>query len=188
MNPFTYSRPNDVADAVARANHQAGTKFLAGGTNLVDLMKMGVEQPAHLVDVTRLPLNAIEERADGIRIGPMVRNSAIAVHPLILQRYPLLSQALLSGASPQICNMATAGGNLLQRTRCYYFYDPTYKECNKRAPGSGCAAARVPAPRVGRPGECPAAAGRGCALRCGQDNRTSAPLRPPDCSRDGRQR
>jgi xanthine dehydrogenase YagS FAD-binding subunit len=139
MKPFTYSRPADVSGALS-ATGQTGTKFLGGGTNLLDLMKMGVEHPAHLVDICRLPLNAVEEKAGGIRIGAMARNSDVASHALIRQRYPLLSQALLSGASPQIRNMATIGGNLLQRTRCYYFYDSTYAECNKRVPGSGCAA------------------------------------------------
>ena len=139
MRPFAYSRPNDVAGAIALGG-QAGTKFLGGGTNLVDLMKMGVEHPAHLIAIDRLPLSAIEEKAGGVRIGAMAKNSEVAAHTLITQRYPLLSQALLSGASPQIRNMATVGGNLLQRTRCFYFYDPSYKECNKRVPGSGCAA------------------------------------------------
>jgi xanthine dehydrogenase YagS FAD-binding subunit len=140
MRPFAYSRPTDVADAVASASREADARFLGGGTNLVDLMKMGVEHPGHLIDICRLPLTGIEERADGIRIGAMARNSEVAAHALVMQRLPLLSQALLSGASPQIRNMATVGGNLLQRTRCFYFYDASYKECNKRAPGSGCAA------------------------------------------------
>jgi xanthine dehydrogenase YagS FAD-binding subunit len=103
-------------------------------------MKMGVERPSQLVDISRLPLNSISEQGGGMRIGAMARNSEVAAHPLIRQRYPLLSEALLSGASPQVRNMATIGGNLLQRTRCYYFYDATYSECNKRVPGSGCAA------------------------------------------------
>jgi xanthine dehydrogenase YagS FAD-binding subunit len=139
MIPFSYSRAGDAAEAV-RQGQQSGAKFLGGGTNLVDLMKMGVEHPAHLVDITRVPLNTIEETGSGIRIGAMTRNSDLAAHPLVLERCPVLSQALLSGASPQIRNMATTGGNLLQRTRCFYFYDPSYRECNKRAPGSGCAA------------------------------------------------
>ncbi len=140
MTPFAYSRAHDVADAVALAGKTPETKFLGGGTNLVDLMRMGVEHPAQLVDINRLPLAGIEEAPNGIRIGALARNSEVAAHHLILQRYPILSQALLSGASPQIRNMATVGGNLLQRTRCFYFYDPSYHECNKRAPGSGCAA------------------------------------------------
>jgi xanthine dehydrogenase YagS FAD-binding subunit len=101
---------------------------------------MGVERPSHLIDITRLPLDQIEEHEGGVRLGALTRNSAVAAHPLIRERYPLLSQAILAGASPQIRNMATTAGNLLQRTRCYYFYDPSYTECNKRVPGSGCAA------------------------------------------------
>jgi xanthine dehydrogenase YagS FAD-binding subunit len=119
---------------------QPESKFLGGGTNLVDLMKMGVAQPAHLVDLARLPLAQIQEESGGIRIGALVRNSAVAAHPLVLQKFPVLSEAILAGASPQIRNMATTGGNLMQRTRCCYFYDPSYTECNKRVPGSGCAA------------------------------------------------
>jgi xanthine dehydrogenase YagS FAD-binding subunit len=139
MRPFAYTRAGDVASATTLGN-APGAKFLGGGTNLVDLMKMGVEDPSHLIAIGRLPLAGIEESGGGVRIGAMAKNSAVAADPVITQRYPLLSQALLSGASPQIRNMATVGGNLLQRTRCYYFYDPSYKECNKRAPGSGCAA------------------------------------------------
>ncbi len=105
-------------------------------------MKMGVERPARLVDITRLPLTEVEERGGGLRIGAMARNSDIAAHPLVRTRYPVLSEALLAGASAQLRNMATMGGNLMQRTRCYYFYDPSYRECNKRHPGSGCAALR----------------------------------------------
>jgi xanthine dehydrogenase YagS FAD-binding subunit len=140
MRPFAYSRPNDVAGAISLGSREAGAKFLGGGTNLVDLMKMGVEHPEHLIDIGRLPLAGIEEKAGGIRIGAMARNSEVAAHALVMERFPLLSQALLSGASPQIRNMATVGGKILQRTRCYYFYDPSYMECNKRSPGSGCAA------------------------------------------------
>src|SRR5256885_10196597 len=109
MRPFAYSRPNDISSAVSLGSREAGTKFLGGGTNLVDLMKMGVEHPAHLVDITRLPLAGIEEKADGVRIGACARNSEVAAHPLIARRYSLISQALLSGASPQIRNMATVG-------------------------------------------------------------------------------
>src|SRR5207247_2012028 len=110
-------------------------------TNLIDLMKMGVETPNELVDINRLPLGQIEELPDkGVRIGALARNSDVAEHELIKTRYPVLSLALLSGASPQLRNMATVGGNLLQRTRCYYFYDPAFPECNKRKPGSGCGA------------------------------------------------
>src|ERR1700722_19536460 len=140
MRPFAYMRPSGIDDAIAALNGQRDGKFLGGGTNLIDLMKMGVEQPARLVDITRLPLSAIEDYQGGVRIGAMARNRDAASHPLIRQRYPVLSEALLSGASPQIRNMATMGGNLLQRTRCFYFYDPSYQECNKRSPGSGCAA------------------------------------------------
>jgi xanthine dehydrogenase YagS FAD-binding subunit len=118
------------------------TKFLGGGTNLIDLMKMGVETPAQLIDINRLPLAQVEELADGkgVRMGALARNSDVAEHPLIQQRYPVLSQAFLAGASPQLRNMATIGGNLMQRTRCYYFYDPAFPKCNKRNPGSGCGA------------------------------------------------
>ena len=140
MRPFSYARASSVDDAIATMEREPEAKFLGGGTNLVDLMKMGVEQPATLVDITRLPLSEIEEYNGGVRIGAMARNSAVANHPLIRERYPVLSQALLAGASGQIRNMATVGGNLLQRTRCFYFYDPSYRECNKRVPGSGCAA------------------------------------------------
>jgi xanthine dehydrogenase YagS FAD-binding subunit len=140
MRAFTYSRPASTDDAIAAIHGENEARFLAGGTNLVDLMKMGVEQPARLVDITRLPLSDIQEHEGGVRIGAMVRNSDAANHPLIRERYPVLSQALLSGASPQLRNMASMGGNLMQRTRCFYFYDPSYSECNKRVPGSGCAA------------------------------------------------
>jgi xanthine dehydrogenase YagS FAD-binding subunit len=140
MQPFTYTLPTNIDAAIAAEQRQPETKYLGGGTNLVDLMKMGVEHPSHLVDITRLPLGRIEEHAGGMRIGALTRNSEVAAHPAIRRRYPVLSHAILSGASPQIRNMATTGGNLLQRTRCYYFYDPSYTECNKRAPGSGCAA------------------------------------------------
>jgi xanthine dehydrogenase YagS FAD-binding subunit len=129
-----------VDDAVAACAAHRDAKFLGGGTNLVDLMKMGVEQPLHVIDITRVPLNKIEEHAGGVRIGALVPNSDAANHALIRERYPVLTEALLAGASPQLRNMATMGGNLMQRTRCYYFYDPTYAECNKRVPGSGCAA------------------------------------------------
>ena len=142
MNPFTYSRASDAAQAVSSIAAKPQTKFLGGGTNLVDLMKMGVETPAQLIDITRLPLAQVEELPDGkgVRIGAMARNSDVAEHALIQQRYPVLSQAFLAGASPQLRNMATVGGNLLQRTRCYYFYDPAFPQCNKRNPGSGCGA------------------------------------------------
>ncbi|HEY2713322.1 MAG TPA: xanthine dehydrogenase family protein subunit M [Chthoniobacterales bacterium] len=142
MNPFTYARATDAQAAINGVAANPRAKFLGGGTNLVDLMKMGVEQPAQLVDINRLPLTRVEELPNngGVRIGALVRNSDLAENDLIKSRYPLLSEALLSGASPQLRNLATTGGNLLQRTRCYYFYDPAFPMCNKRAPGSGCGA------------------------------------------------
>ena len=141
MNPFKYSRAADADNAITAISGKAQGKFLGGGTNLIDLMKMGVEAPNELVDINRLPLAQIEELPDKrVRIGALARNSDVAEHALIKTRYPVLSQALLSGASPQLRNMATIGGNLLQRTRCYYFYDPAFPECNKRKPGSGCGA------------------------------------------------
>lgn len=140
MRPFTYVRASSVGDAVSGYAKAPETCFLAGGTNLIDLMKMGVERPARLIDVSHLPLTSIEEHEDGVRIGAMVTNADAASHELIRARFPVLSEAMLAGASPQLRNKATMGGNLLQRTRCYYFYDPSYHECNKRVPGSGCAA------------------------------------------------
>jgi xanthine dehydrogenase YagS FAD-binding subunit len=141
MNPFTYSRAADADQAVTAISSKPQGKFLGGGTNLIDLMKMGVETPNELVDINRLPLGQIEELPNkGLRIGALARNSDVAEHELIKTRYPVLSEALLSGASPQLRNMATVGGNLLQRTRCYYFYDPAFPACNKRKPGSGCGA------------------------------------------------
>ncbi len=139
MRPFTYVRATDARSALAAAGRD-DSRYLGGGTNLLDLMKTGVEQPAQLIDVTRLPFSAVEERAGGIRIGATARNSDVANHVLVRQRYPLLTQALVAGASTQLRNMATMGGNLMQRTRCPYFYDPTFPECNKRALGSGCGA------------------------------------------------
>lgn len=140
MNDIGYERPASVADAILLAA-RPGAAFVAGGTNLIDLMKGHVAMPTLLVDVNRLPLADVALRPDGgVRIGAMVRNSDLANHALIRDGYPLLSQALVSGASPQLRNMATVGGNLMQRTRCYYFYDPAFAACNKRVPGSGCAA------------------------------------------------
>jgi xanthine dehydrogenase YagS FAD-binding subunit len=137
---FHYARASDVADAVRRMAADPNAKLIAGGTNLIDLMKEDVERPSRLIDISRLPLKAVEETADGgVRIGALVPNSDLAYHPLIERRYPLLASALLAGASQQLRNMATTGGNLLQRTRCYYFYDVA-TPCNKRAPGSGCSA------------------------------------------------
>jgi xanthine dehydrogenase YagS FAD-binding subunit len=139
MNTFDYVRAESIVDALRHV--VAGrTKFIAGGTNLIDLMKEHVETPTRLIDITHLPLNAIEPMADGsLRIGALVPNSDLAYHPLITARYPLLGSAILAGASAQLRNMASTGGNLLQRTRCLYFYDTT-TPCNKRVPGSGCAA------------------------------------------------
>jgi xanthine dehydrogenase YagS FAD-binding subunit len=140
MQPFEYHRASDAPEAI-HAVGAGGSKFLAGGTNLIDLMKQQIETPAHLVDITRIDLAKIEETPDGgLRLGALARNADTAAHPLVRERYPLLAQAILNGASPQLRNMATNGGNLLQRTRCYYFYDPAYEHCNKRKPGSGCAA------------------------------------------------
>src|SRR6266705_4287147 len=140
MHAFSYVRVDRVEDALA-AVREPDTKFLAGGTNLLDLMKGYVEQPVRIVDINHLPLGKIYALPDGgVRIGALARNSDTANHPLIRQNYPLLSQALLAGASPQLRNMATVGGNLLQRTRCHYFVDTAFIACNKRDPGSGCSA------------------------------------------------
>jgi xanthine dehydrogenase YagS FAD-binding subunit len=137
---FQYARANDVADAVRLKSADQTAKFIAGGTNLIDLMKEYVERPSRLIDISRLPLKNVEETSEGgLRIGALVPNSDLAYHPLIEQRYPLLSSAILAGASQQLRNMASTGGNLLQRTRCLYFYD-TATPCNKREPGSGCSA------------------------------------------------
>jgi len=139
MRPFDYERATDAAGAVA-AVARPGTMYLGGGTNLVDLMKLGVETPERLVDVSRLPFDRIDELPDGgLRIGAAVRNSDVSAHRAVRDRYPLLALALLSGASGQLRNIATVGGNLLQRTRCSYFQDVS-KPCNKRRPGSGCPA------------------------------------------------
>ncbi len=140
MINFQYTRAHDLADAVRQIAADPTAKFIAGGTNLIDLMKEDVERPSRLIDISQLPLKTVEETADGgLRIGALVRNSDLAYHPLIEQRYPMLASAILAGASAQLRNMASAGGNLLQRTRCYYFYD-TAMPCNKREPGSGCSA------------------------------------------------
>jgi xanthine dehydrogenase YagS FAD-binding subunit len=140
MIAFDYQRADSTETAV-KAIGSHGSKFLGGGTNLVDLMKLNVEQPRALIDITHLDLTQIEStESGGLQIGALVRNSDLANHPRIIASYPLLSQALLSGASPQLRNMATTGGNLLQRTRCYYFTDTAFPACNKRTPGSGCAA------------------------------------------------
>ncbi|MCX5401398.1 xanthine dehydrogenase family protein subunit M [Streptomyces sp. NBC_00102] len=140
MKPFGYLRPASVTEAVTAVAAHPGARFLGGGTNLVDLMKLGVETPALLVDVTRLPLDRTEPTPEGgLRVGATVRNSDLAAHPLVTERYPVLTQALLAGASGQLRNIATTGGNLLQRTRCPYFQDVS-KPCNKRLPGTGCPA------------------------------------------------
>jgi xanthine dehydrogenase YagS FAD-binding subunit len=140
MINFQYARASDVSDAVRQIAADPSAKFIAGGTNLLDLMKEDVERPTRLIDISRLPLKTVEETRDGgLRIGALVPNSDLAWHPKIEQRYPLLSSAILAGASAQLRNMASTGGNLLQRTRCYYFYD-TATPCNKREPGSGCSA------------------------------------------------
>jgi len=139
MINFQYARAHDVAEAVRQMGADPSAKFIAGGTNLVDLMKYDVERPSRLIDISRLPLTEIEETAAGLRIGALVSNTELAYHPLIEKRYPLLSSAVLAGASAQLRNMASTGGNLLQRTRCHYFYDIA-TPCNKREPGSGCSA------------------------------------------------
>lgn len=137
MRTFTYERAESNDSAVEHAT-RGGATFIAGGTNLLDLMKLEVETPHHLVDVNRLPLDRIEETPEGgLRIGALVTNTALANDPRVVGRWPLLSRALLSGATVQLRNKATTAGNLLQRTRCYYFYD-TASACNKRRPGSGC--------------------------------------------------
>ncbi len=140
MNNFGYTRASDLADAVRQIAADPAAKFIAGGTNLIDLMKENVARPSRLIDITHLPLDKIEETRDGgLRIGALVPNSDLAYHPQIEARYPLLGSAILAGASQQLRNMASTGGNLLQRTRCCYFYDTT-TPCNKREPGSGCSA------------------------------------------------
>jgi len=140
VNPFSYTRAADVAGAVREISHDGTAKFIAGGTNLIDLMKENISRPKRLIDITRLPLDRIDNGADGgLRLGALVTNAETAYNPEVEKRYPLLSRAILSGASPQLRNMATNGGNLLQRTRCIYFYD-TSTPCNKRNPGTGCSA------------------------------------------------
>jgi xanthine dehydrogenase YagS FAD-binding subunit len=140
MRAFTYERPASAQLAAKAVLANPGATFIAGGTNLLDLMKLQVATPAHLVDVTRLPMSGIEDTPDGgLRIGALVPNSDLAANPRVRKEYGVLSRALLSGATGQLRNKATTAGNLLQRTRCYYFYDVS-KPCNKREPGSGCAA------------------------------------------------
>jgi xanthine dehydrogenase YagS FAD-binding subunit len=139
MRPFSYSRATEAGSAAQTVSANKEAKFIAGGTNLLDLMKEGVENPSALVDISRLNLSQIRELNGGISIGALARNSDTANHPLVRQNYPLLSQAILAGASQQLRNMATNGGNLMQRTRCQYFYDVAMP-CNKREPGTGCGA------------------------------------------------
>ncbi|MBV9003055.1 MAG: xanthine dehydrogenase family protein subunit M [Solirubrobacterales bacterium] len=140
MKAFAFERPRDAEAAVALVANRPGAAFLGGGTNLVDHMKLGIASPELLVDVTRLPFDTVEELDGGVvRIGGAVRNSDLSAHPLVRERYPVLSEALVAGASGQLRNLATTAGNLLQRTRCVYFQDRT-TPCNKRAPGSGCSA------------------------------------------------
>ncbi len=141
MNPFNYSQATDVQSAIALKAANKNISFVAGGTALIDLMKLNVETPSRLIDINSLPFNKVESMSDGsLRIGALVRNTEAANDPLLKERYPLVPEALLAGASPQLRNMATIGGNLMQRTRCYYFRDTVFEECNKRAPGSGCTA------------------------------------------------
>ncbi|HEY8616497.1 xanthine dehydrogenase family protein subunit M [Phenylobacterium sp.] len=140
MRPFTYERAADPQAAVKAAAETPNARFIAGGTNLLDLMKLDIEQPSHLIDVGRLPLAQIEDTADGgVRIGGLATNSQVAADMRIRSRWPVLAQAIVAGGSPQLRNKASVAGNLLQRTRCNYFYDTT-KPCNKRRPGSGCGA------------------------------------------------
>jgi xanthine dehydrogenase YagS FAD-binding subunit len=140
VNKFSYTRAGDVATAVSEVARDGEAKFIAGGTNLIDLMKENVARPSRLIDITRLPLDKIEEIKDGgLRVGALVTNTDVAYDERVEKRYPILSEAILAGASPQLRNMATTGGNLMQRTRCYYFYD-TATPCNKREPGTACSA------------------------------------------------
>ena len=140
MINFQYARASDVSDAIRLIASDPTAKFVAGGTNLIDLMKMDVERPTTVIDINRLPLKQVEGTpGGGLRIGALVRNTDLAYHPLVEQRYPVLASAIMAGASQQLRNMASTGGNLLQRTRCHYFYD-TATPCNKRVPGIGCSA------------------------------------------------
>lgn len=139
MKPFTYERATTPAAAAAAVAATPGAKFIAGGTNLLDLMKLQIESPQHLVDVQNLKLDRIEKTGDGLRIGALVTNTTLAADPIVRRDYGVLSRAIVAGASGQLRNKATTAGNLLQRTRCPYFYD-TNQPCNKRQPGSGCAA------------------------------------------------
>lgn len=135
MRPFDYRRAGDEAQALA-----LGGRYLAGGTTLIDLMRLDVERPERVTDITRLPLRGVEDVGGGLRIGALASNTAVAEHPLVRQRYPLLAEAIRAGASQQIRNMASMSGNVMQRTRCPYFRDLAFPSCNKRDPGSGCGA------------------------------------------------
>src|SRR6195952_2924418 len=137
MTPFSYSRADNAADAI-RLGGAAGAKFLGGGTNLVDLMRETIERPSALIDVTGLDDGIVQTKEGGLRIGAAVRNSSLAADRMVRSDYPMLTRAFVAGASAQIRNMATVGGNLLQRTRCTYFYDTDGSRCNKRSPGEGC--------------------------------------------------
>lgn len=137
MNPLTYQRARSIDEVIGLAGVGAA-RLLGGGTNLIDLMRKGVEHPSALIDVTALSSDIEATRDGGLRIGAAARNSAVAAHPLVRSRYPMLARAILAGASAQIRNMATVGGNLMQRTRCLYFQDAAGSRCNKRSPGSGC--------------------------------------------------
>src|SRR5438874_367787 len=139
MRPFKYTRAVDAANAIGAVSTNSDASFIAGGSNILDLMREGVEEPTELVDLSRLNLTQIKAIGGGVSIGALAKNTDTANHPLIRQSYPLLTQAILAGASVQIRNMATNGGNLLQRTRCSYFYDVS-TPCNKRSPGTGCGA------------------------------------------------
>jgi xanthine dehydrogenase YagS FAD-binding subunit len=139
MNQFQYTRPAETAGAIRSFTKTTGSHILAGGTNLIDLMKMGLVVPGRIIDITRLPLKSIGKTASGLHIGAVATNSEVAEHPLVKTSYPLLALAINAGASPQLRNMATTGGNLMQRTRCPYFFD-TAMPCNKRVPGTGCGA------------------------------------------------
>jgi xanthine dehydrogenase YagS FAD-binding subunit len=139
VRPFSYERAADAASAAKAGAERSDARFLAGGTNLIDLMKQEIEKPGHLIDLRALPLADIEGAGDGLRIGAMATNSAVAGDRRVRVRYPVLAKAILSGGSGQLRNKASVGGNLMQRTRCAYFYDIT-KPCNKRQPGAGCAA------------------------------------------------
>jgi xanthine dehydrogenase YagS FAD-binding subunit len=139
MQPFKFFKAKDSLSAINTAAKTSSSKFIAGGTNVIDLMKLNVENPAQLIDINSLDLYKVQNNNGSIAIGSLVKNTSLAYHPLIVKSYPLLSQAILSGASAQLRNMASTGGNIMQRTRCYYFYDTAFP-CNKREPGSGCSA------------------------------------------------